>query len=76
MKDKATIVTVPGRKGRIYNLPFTPGAKWFARRMPDADEANDYYGETKLHQTAAEAFAVVDGWAPVEVIEITEDMKT
>jgi hypothetical protein len=73
MKDKK-IITVPGRVA-VFNLPAVPGAKWFARRMPDADEETDFFGKVALHQTEAEARAVVDGWAPVEVIQLTEDME-
>lgn len=72
--SKKQLITVPGRVA-VFNLPLIPGAKWFARRMPDGDPSNDYYGEVALHTTEAEARAVVDGWAPVEVIELTEGMK-
>lgn len=74
MKDRKPYVLVPGRRA-VFNLPLVEGAKWFARRMPDADEEHDYFGKVALHQTEAEARAVVDGWAPVEVIELTEGMK-
>lgn len=72
--QRKQLVTVPGRVA-VFNLPLVEGAKWFTRRMPDADPSNDYFGEVALHTTEAEARAVIDGWAPVEVIELTEGMK-
>lgn len=74
MNERKVRVRVPTRQG-VFNLDLVEGAKWFARRMPDAHLEADYFGKTQLHQTEAEARAIVDGWAPVEVVQITEDMK-
>ncbi len=68
MNDRKIRVRVPTRQG-IFGLNMVEGAKWFARRLPDVSS------KFTPHQTKEEAWTIVDDWVPVEVIEITEEMK-